>query len=279
MNKHIRFPGFKYKAFTLSYDDCMRQDKRLVSIMQKNGLKGTFNLNGAMFSEICDKKEKGRMTREEAIDLYLSAGMEIAIHGYHHLSLTGIDPEVAMYDVVEDRKELEKTFGCIIKGMAYAYGKYNDEVVEILKRAGISYARTTVSTEKFDLPQDWLRLPATCHHNNARLMELAREFVEAKESVSYWTRELQLFYVWGHSYEFDNNDNWGMMEEFAEYIGGRDDIWYATNGEIFDYLQACQQLLFSMDGTLVKNMSALDVYIDYYGKNRIIPAGQTVKLD
>ena len=36
MYKYIRFPGFKFKALTLSYDDGVRQDKRLISIMKKN---------------------------------------------------------------------------------------------------------------------------------------------------------------------------------------------------------------------------------------------------
>ena len=30
-------------------------------------------------------------------------------------------------------------------------------------------------TDFEDLPADWLRLPATCHHKNPRLMELAKE--------------------------------------------------------------------------------------------------------
>jgi len=47
----VRFPGFRDKAVTLSYDDGVRQDKRLISIMQKYGLKGTFNINSGQFSD------------------------------------------------------------------------------------------------------------------------------------------------------------------------------------------------------------------------------------
>lgn len=39
-------------------------------------------------------------------------------------------------------------------------------------------------------------------------------------------------YVWGHSYEFDNHDNWDVIEKFCAYMGNRNDIWYATNLEI-----------------------------------------------
>lgn len=276
--RYIRFPDFKLKAITFSYDDGVRQDKRLISIMKKYGLKGTFNVNGGLFGNKYENVEKGRMTKQEALDLYLPSGMEVAIHGYRHLSLANVDTGLALNDIVSDRKELENTFGRVITGMAYANGSYNDEVVDMLKKSGVYYARTTVSTEKFDLPTDWMRLPATCHHNNVRLMDLAKEFVEQKEEGYYWRRQLQLFYLWGHSYEFDNNNNWEVIEKFAEYVGKRDDIWYATNGEIFDYLEACKRLQFSADGSFVRNPSSMDIYIDYINHKCVVPAGKTVRI-
>ena len=272
MNKCVQFPGFKLKALTLSYDDGVPHDKRLISIMQKYGLKGTFNLNSGWFGQ------NGRMTKEEVLEVYPSSGMEVAIHGHRHLSLAEVNEELAVDDVLTDRKELEKLFGSVIKGMAYANGSFNDKVVDILKKSGVNYSRTVITTEKFDLPTDWLRLSATCHHGHPRLMELAQEFVEQKEQSYYWDQKLQLFYLWGHSYEFDDNNNWAVIEKFAEYIGNREDIWYATNGEIFDYLQAAERLQFSLDGSFVKNPSCIDIYIDYVGKRCIVPAGQTVKI-
>ncbi len=279
MYKYIRFPGFKLKAVTLSYDDGVREDKRLIAIMQKHGLKGTFNISGGLFSDSFNGEEKGRMTKQEALDLYISSGMEVAIHGYKHMSLSAVDTALVVNEVAADRRELENMFGRVIKGMAYANGAYNDEVVDILEKAGISYARTVVSTEKFDIPTDWLRMPATCHHNNPRLMELAKEFVEQKPHWYYWANKLQLFYLWGHSYEFDGDNNWDVIEKFAKYIGNRDDIWYATNGEIFNYLQACKLLQFSADGSLVMNCSCMDIYIDYMDKQCIIPSGKTVHIE
>lgn len=278
--KYIRYPGFKQKAVTLSYDDGVRQDKRLISIMLQYGLKGTFNINGGKFDATYDGvTTKGRMTKQEAIELYASSGMEVSLHGYRHLSLAEVASELAVDEIVSDRKELENTFGRVINGMAYANGSYNDEIVEILQKLGIVYARTTLSTEGFDLPTDWLRLAPTCRHNNPRLMELAKEFVEEKEHWYYWGKKLRLFYLWGHSFEFDNDNNWDVIESFAEYIGNRDDIWYATNGEIFEYLQAVEQLLFSMDGSFVKNPTSVDVYVDFLGTKRVIPAGKTVRME
>jgi peptidoglycan/xylan/chitin deacetylase (PgdA/CDA1 family) len=279
MNKdYIRFPGFKYKALTLSYDDGTRPDKRLISIMKKNGIKGTFNLNSGMLSERYEGVETGRMSVSEMLSAYDPEYTEVAVHGHKHLSLPHYDIALAANDVAKDRSELERIFKRVVKGMAYAFGTYNDEVVSMLRSLGISYARTVNASESFLLPDDWLRLRPTCHHSHKLLMEYARRFVELKfdDSVPFWRRKPQLFYVWGHSYEFEVGNNWNVIEEFCEYIGGKDDIWYATNGEIFDYLTACDRLEFSIDGTYIHNPSAITVYIEYLGKCYTVHGGETV---
>ena len=97
-------------------------------------------------------------------------------------------------------------------------------------------------------------MPATCHHNDPQLMELAHKFVDMK------TVRPQLFYLWGHSYEFEGNDNWNVIEEFSEYMGGRDDIWYATNMEIYEYIDAYNKLVFSADAETIYNPTAKTVY-------------------
>ena len=279
MYKYVRFPNFKLKALTLSYDDANRQDKRLIAIMQKYGLKGTFNINSGAYGEEYQGVEKGRMSKKEAIDLYTNSGMEIGIHGFHHISLTDVDTALAIDEIATDRKDLEKTFNRVIKGMAYAYGAYNDEVVDLLKKLGIDYSRTTNCTGKFDIPTDWLRLPTTCHHKDERLMGFAKEFVEIEEESRFWRNKLQMFYLWGHSYEFDNDDNWDVIENFAKYVGNREDIWYATNGEIFTYLKSAEQLRFSADGKFVENPSAKDIYINYINQKCVVPSGATVKIE
>ena len=278
MYRFIKFPGFKNKVLTFSYDDGARQDKRLVKILQKNGLKGTFNLCSGMFSKEYTGEEKGAMTQQEALELYPAAGMEVAVHGHRHLSLTEVPSAMALDDILTDRKLHEAVFGGVIQGMAYANGAYNDEVVDLLKKSGINYARAASSTGTFALPTDWLRWQPTCHHKDERLMELAKAFVETPQHWYYWCRDLKLFYVWGHSYEFDNDNNWDCIEEFAAYMAGREDIWYATNGEIYEYLQAASRLEFSVDGRYVKNPTCIDIYVDMLDEKRIIPAGKTVKI-
>lgn len=274
MYTFLRFPGFKRKAVTLSYDDCPIHDKRLIEIMDKYGLKGTFNISSALLECLCKN-----MPREKAFSLYADSPHEIAIHGTQHLSLAEVDSAVATRDIISDREQLEKMFGRIIKGMAYANGSVSDGAVDIVKNCGIKYARTCVSTEQFYIPDDWLRMPSTCHHENPRLMELAKRFVEAKEPGYAWANHPLLFYLWGHSFEFNNNNNWEIIEEFGAYIGNREDIWYATNGEIYDYIQAYNRLEYSVDGSIIHNPTDKDICLYYFKKNVMIPAMQTVILD
>ena len=171
----LRFPNFLEKALTLSYDDGSIYDRKLLDIMSKHGLKGTFNLNSGLAK---NSNGQWRLTENEVLKIYLEQDQEVAVHGVQHLSLADLSDAMVVNETAEDKKYWEKAFGKPITCMAYANGSYDDRVVDIIKRCGIDYARTTVSTERFDIPTDWLRLPATCHHKNPRLMELAKEFVE-----------------------------------------------------------------------------------------------------
>ena len=46
------------------------------------------------------------------------------------------------------------------------------------------------------------------------------------------TDEPQLLYIWGHSYEFDVDDNWEYMESILKKLAFHDDIFYGTNSQV-----------------------------------------------
>ena len=200
--------------------------------------------------------------------------MEVAIHGAEHPFWSESPTASTAFDIVKDRELLEKMFGEIIRGGAYPFGDFNDDTVAALKSAGIAYCRAVKPTEGFRLPQDWLRLCPTCHHDHPRLFELADRFLAIEENG--W--HPYLFYVWGHSYEFDQKDNWDRIEKFAEKIAQKPDVWYATNIEIYDYVEAYRRLQVSLDSKRIHNPSAQSVWISANGKIHEIPAGATVVL-
>lgn len=267
----------KSKVLTLSYDDGVVQDIRLVKILNKYGIKATFNINTGLYlqEETVRDKFYGRMKLSEAQDLYMNSDHEVAVHTLHHPWLEKLKTDEILTEIIEDKRNIEQQYGRLARGMAYPYGTYSQEVMQCLKKCEICYARTVRATEKFQLPEDWLELHPTCHHNNPRLMELAGKFVE--ESGSH-EGDIWMFYVWGHSYEFDNVENWDVIEKFAEYVGGRDDIWYATNIEIYDYVQAYENLQTSVDKGMVHNPSAIDVWFTHNNKTYCAQAGKTIYL-
>ena len=276
-NLIMRFPGGKPKALTLSYDDGVEQDETLIEIVEKYNIKGTFNINSGCFPEDDVEYAPGtihrRMPFKRLKAAYEKSSWEIAAHAYTHAALVGLPGNVATDEVLRDRMRLEELFGKVIRGFAYPYGAYDDKSVEILKNCGICYARTVNSTHDFRIPQDWLRLPATCHHNDPELMNLADRFINIKNS---WSS--MLFYLWGHSYEFEQFDNWDVIEKFAEKVSGKEDIWYATNIEIYDYCHAFRELIFNTSMTECINPTSTDVWFTYGEKEVHVPAGATVNF-
>lgn len=277
--KYLRFPGGKAKALTFSYDDGVEQDMRLVEIFRKYGMRATFNINAGQFSAEGTVHPEGkihrRMTEKQVRSTYTEDVCEVACHTYNHPMLTDCASATVVDQVISDRKALEGLFGRQIHGMAYPFGPTDDRVVQCLKDCDIWYSRTVESTEKFNMPKDWLRLPATCHHRNPRLMELAHQFLDLQVNK----HGPKLFYVWGHAYEFEEKDNWNVIEEFCEKMAGKEDIWYCTNMELYLAWRDYTRLESSADGHLIHNPSPRTVWIaDSQNKVYKIGPGETIPV-
>jgi len=272
--KFMRFYGGKTKALTLSYDDGGEADKRLVQIFNSRGLKCTFNLNSARFN--CPEWHK-RMNERDTLSLFRSAGQEVAMHGNMHVFMDKVPLAEAVREAALNREYLEKNFNTIVRGMAYSYGAYNDDIKRVLRDLGVVYARTTNSTHDFSLPKDFMEWNPTCHHTEEELAPLSDRFFEDSPLNEKKHREPWLFYLWGHSFEFDENDNWEIIESFAARAAANaKDIWFATNMEIYRYISAYKALEFSFDGERAYNPSAIPVWLELRGMVYELPAGKTV---
>ncbi len=277
MSTFYRFPNGLHKALTLSYDDGVEQDIRLMEILDQHGIRATFNLNSGCWAQEGTVYPAGqihrRMSKSQVEKVYANPNHEVAAHCLTHASLTEISSAEIAHEVLADRENLEAMFGGIIRGLAYPFGTFSDTVVDALKATGVAYARTVVSTNNFAIPNDWLRLHPTCHHAAPNLPQLCERFLSDRAPFGS-----QLFYLWGHSYEFEADNNWHVIEEFCEKMGGHDDIWYATNIEIVDYVNACRAVYASADGKILHNPTSIDVWADVNGKTVCIKAGETVKV-
>ena len=272
----------KKKAITFSYDDGVAQDKRLAEMFDKYGLKGTFNFH-------CIRMRKITFTNDEIQEYFLTKGHEIAVHGANHRANGNTRCIEGIRDVLDCRLELEERCGRIIRGMAYPdtginlmgnFGSY-EKIKNYLIELDIVYARTLGGdNNSFLLPNDFHAWMPTAHHNNPKIMEYIDEFLNLDISkTTYHARRVpRLFYVWGHSYEFDNNDNWDRIETICQKLSGHEDLWYATNIEIYDYVQAYKSLVYSADGYRIFNPTLLTIWFDVDGELFSIKPGETLHI-
>ena len=278
----MRYPGGKPKALTFSYDDGVPQDRRLAKLFDNYGIKATFNFN-------CEYVSKENFTKEQIKEYFLSKGHEIAVHGANHRANGNLRPIEGIRDVLDCRLELEEKCDCIIRGMAYPdsginqmgnFGSY-EMIKQYLIELDIAYSRTLGNdNNSFMLPTDFYAWMPTAHHNNSQIMEYIDEFLKLDISTKVYhaTRVSRLLYIWGHSYEFDDNDNWEHIEKICKKLANNDELWYATNIEIYDYIQAYKSLRYSADGHKVYNPTLLTIWLDVDGKLYNVKSGEVIGI-
>lgn len=225
----------KRKAITFSYDDGVTQDIRLIELLNKYGLKCTFNLN----SELLGKK--GMLIREgQRIAHYklhpedvkaVYEGHEVAVHTLTHPNLTQLNDADVIYQVEKDRLNLSELTGYEVVGMAYPCGGVNndDRTAKIIREnTGVKYCRTITCNNSFDPQNDLFRFnPSAFHLDFDTLMRLGQQFIDLDAKTP------QIFYIWGHAYEMDYcPDYWIRLEEFFKLISNKNDIFYGTNKEV-----------------------------------------------
>lgn len=279
----MRYPNGKAKAATFSYDDGVPQDKRLVEIFDKYRIKATFNFN-------CEHMRTENFSKEQIKEYFLSKGHEIAIHGASHRANGNLRPIEGIRDVLDCRLELEAKCDGIIRGMAYPdsgitqmgnFGNY-EMIKAYLAELDIAYARTLGGdNNSFLLPEDFYAWMPTAHHNNPNINEYVEEFLnlDISPNVYHAIRIPRLLYIWGHSYEFDSDDNWDHIETICKKLAGSEEIWFATNMEIYNYVQAYKSLKYSADGHIVYNPTLLTIWLDVDGKLYQVKSNETIRID
>lgn len=241
------------KFFTLSFDDGLEQDKRLIELMKKYGLQGTFNLNGGLFGVkhyvahlgdigFMDFSETARIRRklfknvnqfripeDEIQQVY--AGFEIASHAFMHEPLALLKTERVKESIDKDLAALEEIAGYPITGHAYPGGMSSATVEACLKEKGMLFGREAFSSNSFAFPANPLRYRPTCSHSSKNTFDLLDSFIAAKPE-----QDDLMFMVWGHGYEFDYGSELSSLdriERFFEKIAGCQDIIFCTNSQAF----------------------------------------------
>ena len=261
---HYLYPGGRKKACTFSYDDNQEYDRRLVEIFNRYELKATFHINAGTLDR------EGFVRTDETGKLY--AGHEVSCHGYSHPFMTHLSETELSFEIMEERKILEKITGYPIRGLSYPFGDYSEGVIKVLSGLGMEYGRTVDESDSFGVPGDWMKWKPTCHHNR-----LSEELIERFENQPEYSR-LPLLYVWGHSFEFEREKSWVFFEKMCDRLRQCSEVWFATNIEIKEYLTAVRGLVCSADCRTIYNPSAKTIFVNLEDQVKTIQPGEIVSI-
>lgn len=296
------YPGWTRKAITFSIDDgIVPNDEKFIKIVQPAGIKGTFNLCSHNMTYLTEEEyvkfywgyeianhtkyhpyvfadgETYQFSSElfdaESADSEFVYPTEIE-HLYYIMKPQGwrkiADTEGYIKFIDACQEELEQVFG---KGSVRSFvwpfdWQPNAAVEEHLKHMGYyGVRRSGARCAEGDFTLEEERMPWHYTANHTNLLEMAELYEQQVDDGT-----LKIFCFGIHSNDFEKAEKWNDLKEFADKYGNRpQDYYYATVGEIFDYVDAVKKLIISEEK--ISNPTEIDIYIRVDRKNVLIKAG------
>ena len=164
----------------------------------------------------------------------LSCYFEIGGHTTSHVpdmkKLTNME---AHHEILDNKDWLEDIIGTELEWFCYPRGRYNYKTIEVVKASGYKYARTTwVGHNQND--NDPYRIHPTVHVHRSRkeyghknwLAYAIEQYTIAKN------KENSYYHIWGHSWEIEEQQLWGELEQLFKHIyGDKDNRGYNHSSE------------------------------------------------
>lgn len=215
---------------TTSWDDGHPLDLKLAWLLQKHGIPATFYIP-------IDNTERRGMNRQEIKEI--AQNFDVGGHTYHHVNLTRISPKEAETEIVEGKKRLEDIIGRELLSFCYPYGSFNDEIINFVKQAGFIGARTARLLIR--RIKDPFKLGTTVYAKELWLAPYMKHSVTsldlslfcfmlknslffkgwdriATETFDFVIKNGGIWHLWGHSWEIEDNNEWGRLEEVLHKI-------------------------------------------------------------
>ena len=262
------YPGGKPRAFNISYDDGILQDVRFVALLNRYGLKGTFNLNsGLMEPPFTWTHECGmdvtRLGPAAARELY--RGHEVASHTLMHPYMHDLSEPEVMHQLAADKRNLEELFGREISGFAVPFTYCSELTTQCARNCGFEYARISEESHTYQPSSDYYHWRGSIFHWTDGLEGFVEGFLHTDT-------ELALCQIVGHSYDLDVFDMWERMEAIFQRVSSDPSIWPATHIEIVRYLKAMEMAAVTEDG--IHNHSGIDLWFSIDGQVVCVLSGQ-----
>ena len=264
--ERFAFPGGRYKALVMSYDDGNVQDEQLIGLFEQYGIRGTFHLNSGLMSQV------DKIPASEVAAVY--AGHEVSAHSATHPYLDSLDAAALEQEIRGDQQALEALVGYPVRGLSYPFGSYSDTLLSLLPGWGFSYGRVVPSTGDFRLPNDLLLWRGSCHHTDA--LGLGNALVAHNAS------DLALLFVWGHSWELGRRSGLttagATWKRFVRRWAIAATLGMRRQPRLPTYVLAMRSAEFSLLGDWVRNSSGQSLWVEKDGQPVEVLAGETLAL-
>ncbi len=300
------FPNFVKKSLTFTIDDGnIKWDKVFLDILNPYGFVGTFNLvssnmryfslNEGSYPDFYKGHEVANHCKYHPFLIKEGIAERIADTFYDRETA---DPEYLYRDkenpsliwfpmnkndknswrqcvtyedylryVKEGKDEIEKIFGeGSVKGFIYPYGwQRNEELDKDIEKMGYQSIRRTgerLDLDNFAIPKNRMAWSynATC----TSLLTLAEKYDALPDDG-----ELKFFAFGVHSVDFEREQRWDDLKEYAQKYGNRkDDFWYASVGDIMTYEDKINSLI--VEDNKITNPTDTPLYVKVDGEKIVL---------
>ena len=237
--------GTPKKYFTICFDDGITQDEKIIEIFKKyNFTACTFYINtglcGVSWPGVGLQYNRPDVTHVrftmDRLEGGVYDGYDVEVHTLEHLSLKNYDNDIpALREQIDgDAVNIYNITGRFPVGMAWPGGptEYTDTTVKLAAgNTCVNYARGIDSNGSFALPEEFMYWQPTCSITDPNVMFYLQKFV-----TETYDHDV-LFFVWGHGYELDVHDKYGLLDELIRGVteAAEDDasIALVTNAQFY----------------------------------------------
>jgi len=234
------------RVVTTSWDDGDRADLKVAELLGERGLPGTF------YVPLTSQVTSTRLAVSE-LTFLADNGFEIGAHTFSHRTLTQLRLEEIRREVTTCKSALEQIIGKPVSVFCYPNGRYTQDTITELKRAGYDGARTTrmlscaQNFPPFKMP---VSLQAYPHARSTYLRNLLRAptiprwrlYLTHGSRCSGWVELAKrlfdqvlhyggVWHLYGHSWEIETLQLWPGLREVLDYVTERDEVTYVSNGD------------------------------------------------
>ena len=194
------------KYFILSIDDGTIYDKKVIEILNRHHIKGTFNLNSGLDDFVWYKDDKPvcRNSLPDCVDMY--KGHEVASHSLTHPHMTDLDDDGIGYEAGVDKENLERIFNQSVTSFAFPFHDNEPRCISRVKAIGFTAIRISEFDLSFRFPEDPFHIRITS--------------LDVKEAVELFDKfindsEAELFVFVSHGYDFEFNNTYDVLDKLC----------------------------------------------------------------